>query len=104
VVRAVEPEVGTGIRVSSAIDVGFTFQPGQYRGGAMRIANDSGRPVAVSFHGPGSSAVRLNGQPVIEGQRYLLATDIEIAGSAAVGVHLRQSGGDERDAVPEGVG
>jgi hypothetical protein len=104
VIRAVEPEPGTGLRISAAVEVGFTFQPGHYRGGAMRIVNDGRSPVSVSFHGPGSAAVRLNGQPVVEGRQYRLATDIEIAGPAAVGVHLRRPGGHERDPAPQGVG
>lgn len=70
----------------------------------MRIANDSGRPVTVSFHGPGSEAVRLNGQTVVEGRRYLVEADVEIVGPFAVGVHLRQPSGVEREPMPEGVG
>lgn len=102
--RAVEPEARTGVRLNDAVDMGFTFQPLQYQGKAMRIANDSGRPLSVSFHGPGCAAVRLNGQPVVEGQRYLMYSDVEIAGPDPVGVHVRLPAGRERDPAPEGVG
>lgn len=84
--------------------MGFTFTPSRYNNGTMVVINETSQPVAVSFHGLGSAGIRLNGQPVVEGQRYVLSGDLEIAGSTSVGVHLRQPGTDERQSAPHGVG
>jgi hypothetical protein len=84
--------------------MGFTFRPDHYRGQAMRIANETNRALTVSLHGPGAKDALLNGQRVEEGRSYLVRSDVEIAGPASVGVHIRQPGGQEREACPDGVG
>lgn len=103
-IHAVRPEPGAGVRITSGVEVGFAYVPGQYRDGALRLANDSGVPLVISFHGAGSSSVRLNGQEIVEGRTYLVVGDAEIAGAQAVGVHVRHPKGKEREAAPDGVG
>lgn len=104
VIQAVRSEPGAGVRISHAVDVGFAFRPDHYRNGAMRVANESGRPLAISFHGGDCTGLRLNGQPVVEGRSYLVSGDAEIAGSSPVGVHVRPPAAPDREAAPTGVG
>lgn len=93
-----------GVRVTKRIDMGFPFDPAQYSDGMMRLHNESTGLVAVSFHGDDVSHVRLNGQPVEAGRKYLLEGEAELRADRHVGVHLRSLDGSERQPAPDGPG
>jgi hypothetical protein len=102
--QPLEPVPGAGVRVTERIDLGFPFDPVAYPEGTMRLHNESSGPVAVSFHGDDVSHVRLNGQPVEAGRKYLLQGEAEVRADRHVGVHLRSLDGTEKLPAPDGPG
>lgn len=93
-----------GVRIRSGGDMAFSFDPQAYRDGAMHLINEVGRPVVVTFYGPGCSELRVNGQPISEGRAYLVGAEAVVRGSQAVGIEVRKPTGAEGEPLPNGAG
>ena len=83
-------------------DLAFHFDPSQFPNG-LRIANTSGDPAVISFHGPAASRVMINGVQARENVDYSMDQELDIHGPDQVGVHIR-SGTGTTPAGPAGNG
>lgn len=100
---ALETQGDRGVVITDAIDMGFPYQPKEWRDGLLEIDNRSGRDVLVSLHGPAAANCQIDGQDVVEGREYVVRTATQIKGPSEVGVHVRTRG-EGHPTNPDGNG
>lgn len=81
-----------GVSVHDRVDLGFGYDPAAWRNGVLEISNKTKGDVVVSLHGAQAAGCTIDGQPVVEGQQYLVNGTVQIHGSAPVGIHVRTNG------------
>jgi len=90
--RPLERSTPSTMELRKREDLAFHFDPVQFPNG-LRIANISGDPAVISFHGPAAGSITVNGVQAQENVDYSMGQGLDIQGPVQVGVHIRSGAG-----------